>query len=195
MVPIMTAGGRGKRGVLAEFRERARGEGTSRLLQREAVCCPPVIFDSAGAAAQAFAAEYERVTGSSPGWIGARAYDAARLMVEALRRARFKTGRRPSRLTASASVPNSARSISPQTAVTGFTGSLYFDANRDMPRPFRVGFFRLGRFITAPLQLVWLRTQTRSTSMRTVRRAKSSRSEPGTTGCSGWFTPGSTSIA
>ena len=42
----------------------------------------------------------------------------------------------------------------PQVAVAGLTGSLYFDANRNMPRPFRVGFFRRGRFITAPLQLV-----------------------------------------
>ena len=42
----------------------------------------------------------------------------------------------------------------PQAAVAGITGALYFDANRDMPRPFRVGFVRHGRFITAPLQLV-----------------------------------------
>jgi len=43
---------------------------------------------------------------------------------------------------------------SPQTAVAGLTGPLYFDANRDMPNAVRVGFFRLGRFVTAPLQLV-----------------------------------------
>ena len=42
----------------------------------------------------------------------------------------------------------------PKSAVVGLTGRLYFSANRDIPRPIRLGFFRYGRFVTAPLQLV-----------------------------------------
>src|SRR5258707_2653297 len=43
---------------------------------------------------------------------------------------------------------------SPQTAVAGLTGRLYFNADRDIPRPVRLGYFHHGRFVTAPLQLV-----------------------------------------
>ena len=43
---------------------------------------------------------------------------------------------------------------SPKTAVAGLTGRLYFDADRDIPRPVRLGYFHHGRFVTAPLQLV-----------------------------------------
>ena len=43
---------------------------------------------------------------------------------------------------------------SPKSAVVGLTGRLYFNANRDIPRPIRMGFFHYGRFVTAPLQLV-----------------------------------------
>jgi hypothetical protein len=34
------------------------------------------------------------------------------------------------------------------------TGGLYFNADRDIPRPVRLGYFHNGRFVTAPLQLV-----------------------------------------
>jgi hypothetical protein len=43
---------------------------------------------------------------------------------------------------------------SPKTAVAGLTGRLYFNADRDIPRPVRLGYFHHGRFVTAPLQLV-----------------------------------------
>jgi Periplasmic binding protein len=43
---------------------------------------------------------------------------------------------------------------SPKSAVVGLTGRLYFNENRDIPSPIRMGFFHYGRFVTAPLQLV-----------------------------------------
>ena len=46
-----------------------------------------LIFDSAGVAAQAFAADYIAKAGTSPSWAGGGAYDAARLMIDALKRA------------------------------------------------------------------------------------------------------------
>src|SRR5262249_6169896 len=42
----------------------------------------------------------------------------------------------------------------PETGVSGLDGPLYFNSGRDMPRPVRLGYFQLGRFITAPTQLV-----------------------------------------
>src|SRR6516164_5133592 len=46
-----------------------------------------LMFDSAGAAAQVFAADYVAKAGTSPSWVGGGAYDAARLMIDALKRA------------------------------------------------------------------------------------------------------------
>jgi hypothetical protein len=43
---------------------------------------------------------------------------------------------------------------SPATAVAGLEGPIYFDAQRNMPRPLRFGFFRKGRLVSAPIQLV-----------------------------------------
>ena len=49
-----------------------------------------LIFDSAGVAAQAFAADYKTKVGTSPSWVAGGAYDAAHLMIEALKRADVK---------------------------------------------------------------------------------------------------------
>ena len=75
-------------------------------------------------------------------------------MVEALRRAQVQN--RPDTKQADRERVRAALATinSPQTAVAGLTGPLYFDTNRDMPNAVRVGFFRFGRFVTAPLQLV-----------------------------------------
>jgi hypothetical protein len=43
----------------------------------------PVIFDSAGAAAQIFAAAYTQASGKQPGWIAAGADSSARVLIEA----------------------------------------------------------------------------------------------------------------
>ena len=39
-------------------------------------------------------------------------------------------------------------------AVPGLDGPLYFNANRDMPRPSRLGWYERGRLVSAPIQLV-----------------------------------------
>src|SRR6266404_3304081 len=84
----------------------------------------------------------------------AGAYDAARLMIEALKRADVKN-RSDSKIADRDRVRVAFGAIdSPKSAVAGLTGRLYFNTNRDIPRPIRLGFFRYGRFVTAPLQLV-----------------------------------------
>jgi hypothetical protein len=113
-----------------------------------------VIFDSAGAEGQAFSTAYMKEAGRPPGWIAAGAYGAARLLVEALRRAQIEN--RPETREADRERVRAelAKIDSPDRAVAGLAGPLYFDSRRDMPRPVRIGYFRLGRFITAPEQLV-----------------------------------------
>ena len=46
-----------------------------------------LMFDSAGVAAQVFAAGYKAKAGTSPSWVAGGSYDAARLMIDALKRA------------------------------------------------------------------------------------------------------------
>jgi ABC-type branched-subunit amino acid transport system substrate-binding protein len=113
-----------------------------------------LIFDSAGVAAEAFAADYKAKVGTSPSWVAGGAYDVARLMIEALKRADVKN-RSDSKIADRDRVRVALGAIdSPKSAVAGLTGRLYFNTNRDIPRPIRLGFFRYGRFVTAPLQLV-----------------------------------------
>ena len=113
-----------------------------------------LIFDSAGVAAQAFAADYKTKVGNSPSWVAGGAYDVARLIIEALKRADVKN-RSDSKIADRDRVRVALGAIdSPKSAVAGLTGRLYFNTNRDIPRPIRLGFFRYGRFVTAPLQLV-----------------------------------------
>jgi len=113
-----------------------------------------LIFDSAGVAAQVFAADYKAKAGTSPSWVGSGAYDAARLMIDALKRAAIQN-RSDSKVEDRDRVRVALAAIdSPKSAVVGLTGRLYFSANRDIPRPIRLGFFRYGWFVTAPLQLV-----------------------------------------
>jgi branched-chain amino acid transport system substrate-binding protein len=113
-----------------------------------------LIFDSAGVAAQAFAADYKAKAETSPSWVAGGAYEAARLMIEALKRAAVKN-RSDSKGADRDRVRAALAAIDgPKSAVVGLTGRLYFNANRDIPSPIRMGFFRYGRFVTAPLQLV-----------------------------------------
>jgi branched-chain amino acid transport system substrate-binding protein len=116
----------------------------------------PLLLDSTGENGLEFAAEYARRTGKRPGWIPAKANDAARLMIEALRRAHPQ-------LTAASKADDRERVraalaelTSPAQAVPGLDGRLYFSATHEMPRPMRLGIFQSGRLISAPLQLVQL---------------------------------------
>jgi branched-chain amino acid transport system substrate-binding protein len=152
--PVMALAGAGTQGFLQNLQTEPEEKEHPGFFSDNLYAATPVIFDGLGAAAQAFAAEYARVSGSAPGWVGARAYDTARLMIEALRRAGIRNRPETKEADRERIRAELARMDNPRTAITGLTGRLYFDANRNMPRPFRVGFFRRGRFITAPLQLV-----------------------------------------
>jgi ABC-type branched-subunit amino acid transport system substrate-binding protein len=152
--PVMALAGAGTEGFLRNLETEPEEKEHPGFFSDNLYAATPVIFDGLGATAQAFAAEYARVSGSAPGWVGARAYDTARLMIEALRRAGIQNRPETKEADRERIRAELARMDNPRAAITGLTGRLFFDANRNMPRPFRVGLFRRGRFITAPLQLV-----------------------------------------
>ena len=83
----------------------------------------------------------------------------------------------------------------PKSAVVGLTGRLYFNANRDIPRPIRMGFFRYGRFVTAPLQLVRIDQPNGIDLAAEHEKGHVVTFRTGTTGFSVSFIPASTSFA
>ncbi|MBR0781196.1 ABC transporter substrate-binding protein [Bradyrhizobium iriomotense] len=160
---IITTQGAGRESYLRNFVNEPEEQTRPGFFSENLYAASSLIFDSAGVAAQAFAADYKARAGTSPSWVGGGSYDAARLMIDALRRAavhrRFMGQgiQKPSdsKVADRDRVRLALAAInSPKSAVVGLTGRLYFNANRDIPRPIRMGFFRYGRFVTAPLQLV-----------------------------------------
>jgi hypothetical protein len=114
----------------------------------------PMIPDNTGAAGQALVSEYQNITGKRASWFAACAHDAVRILVEAIRRANI--GHDKATLSADREkIRDSLAAIDrPENAVMGINGPLWFDAKREMPRAMRYGYFREGRFLSAPLQLV-----------------------------------------
>src|SRR6516162_10250008 len=151
---IITTQGAARESYLKNFVNEPEEETRPGFFSENLYAASSLIFDSAGVAAQAFAADYRTKAGTSPSWVGGGAYDAAHLMIEALKRAAVQN-RSDSKVADRDRVRVALAAIdSPKSAVVGLTGRLYFNANRDIPRPIRLGFFHYGRFVTAPLQLV-----------------------------------------
>ncbi len=114
----------------------------------------PMILDSTGELGQTLAAQYEAATGKRAGWIAAAAQDSTRLLVEALRRAHV-SNTEGTRLDDREKIRAALAGIdSPSSAVPGINGALYFNTDRNMPRPLRYGQFQAEHFLSAPLQLV-----------------------------------------
>jgi branched-chain amino acid transport system substrate-binding protein len=153
-VPVLAAGGAGSEEFLNNFAAEPEEQREPGFFAKHLYATAPVIFDSAGAAAQVFAAAYVKASGKRPGWIAAGTDNAARVLIEAIRRAQIGNSaatRQDDRERVRAEL---ARMDRLETAVAGVGGPLYFDSNRDMPRPVRLGYFHWGRFVTAPTQLV-----------------------------------------
>ena len=151
---IITPQGAAREGYLQNFANEPEEKAHPGFFSENLYAASSLIFDSAGGAAQVFDADYLAKTGTSPSWVGGGAYDAARLMIGALKRAAVQN-RSDSKVADRDRVRVALAAIDgPKSAVVGLTGRLYFNANRDIPRPIRMGFFHYGRFVTAPLQLV-----------------------------------------
>jgi hypothetical protein len=99
------------------------------------------------------------------------AYDAARLMIEALKRADVKN-RSDSKIADRDRVRVAFGAVdSPKSAVAGLTGRLYFNTNRDIPRPIRLLPLRPVRHGAAATRAH--RSAQSSISLRNARKAMS----------------------
>jgi len=113
----------------------------------------PVILDSANAKTLAFADRYRARTGQEPSWETAQAYDAATLTMAALRVA-APGGSAPGS-SQRAAVRDYLMSLnSPERALAGLLGPLWFSTSRIRQQVVRMGRFDRGLFDSAPLQLV-----------------------------------------
>jgi ABC-type branched-subunit amino acid transport system substrate-binding protein len=113
----------------------------------------PLIFDSSNSIAQGFAEAYRTEYKRDPGWREAKYYDAARILVVALRQASPRFGERDrtsdrDRVRAALATLNS-----PTSAIDSTTGPVYFNGNNSFSQPIRIGEFVRNHFVSAPLQL------------------------------------------
>jgi ABC-type branched-subunit amino acid transport system substrate-binding protein len=113
----------------------------------------PMIYDSLGGDALAFAERYRSVYGTSPEWFGAKAYDAVTLATHAITDLH---GQAPPPADAAAerlAVRDSLAAIdSVGNAVPGLSGPLYFDAMHSTPPTLSFGLFDFDSLLSAPLQ-------------------------------------------
>ncbi len=114
----------------------------------------PIILDNTGDLGQELAFQYVKTTGKRAGWFAAGMQNAARVLVEAIRRADIGNTKamlednREKVRGALASTDNLAKSV------PGINGALYFNAQREMPQAEQVGYFREDHLLSAPLQLL-----------------------------------------
>lgn len=112
----------------------------------------PLIFDSAGERAQVFVEEFRKTYGSAPDLRAAKYYEAAQLLVEALKAASLdgtlsRDANRERVRDALAAFDSPARSMK------GLNGPVYFNNANTSPDVVRIGKYEGRQFISAPVQL------------------------------------------
>jgi branched-chain amino acid transport system substrate-binding protein len=153
--PIMSTDSPGSTGFAASFSSYPEERNQPGYFTDGLYASSPLLYDSAPAAVQTFAAQYQQTYSSPPGWHAAKYYEAAQVAVAALQAASLKD----TSASVSADRLQVARQLgaidSPQTAVDGLDGLLYFDAaHNSVATPIRFGQFSHDQFLSAPLQLV-----------------------------------------
>ncbi|HWV35376.1 MAG TPA: ABC transporter substrate-binding protein [Thermomicrobiales bacterium] len=112
----------------------------------------PLIYDSIGGDALAFDRAYVEAYDSSPGWRGAKVYDAVTAGASAIGNASL-SGKASDIANDRKLVVEQLRAInSPESALRGLSGLLYFEANGTAPQSFSIGFFTEGILTSAPIQ-------------------------------------------
>ncbi len=114
----------------------------------------PLMLDSLGEGGQTFVEEYQKRYGSDPDWVEARAYEAAKILVHALQQAHVQDTLDAKRQDREAVRSQLAAMNSPANSIAGLGGPLFFNAQRSMDIPIRMGQFKRRQFYSAPLQLV-----------------------------------------
>jgi branched-chain amino acid transport system substrate-binding protein len=113
----------------------------------------PVNFDIAGREAQSFRVRFTEYFGHEPDWRAAGYYDAAKTIGEALKKTTLSGGKNNlaedrDRLRRQLNEFNS-----PETAISGVGGPIFFDPFGDLNRPVYISQFQDGKPISALVQL------------------------------------------
>lgn len=155
--PILGGTGLAGDSLAARFRDLPEERDDRGFFTRRVYAATPVLLDSANDDTRDFAERYRERFGEgglAVSWIAVQGYDAGRLAIAAMRAvARTEAAvdlkqRRQRFLTFLDSLD------SPRRAVASLLGPIWFTPDRGRPLPIRVGWFRDGRFESAPLQLV-----------------------------------------
>ena len=113
----------------------------------------PILFDSASERAQEFSDRFYKTYGIHANEFSADYYEAALLVVEALRNSGVHLAPQ-SRDDDRQLIRNwLAAQNNASLAIQGITGPLYFDETRSLPQPPRIGRCVEGHFVSAPIQL------------------------------------------
>ena len=100
--------------------------------------------------AQQFNHAYERRFGREPDDMAATSYDAASIVIEAIKRARPGSDLAQSRERVRSQLTTFSKI---ETAYKGVTGRIYFDEHGNAMKPFPFGVYLQGKLISAPVQL------------------------------------------
>lgn len=113
----------------------------------------PLIYDSLGGDALAFAERFVSIHGVFPRWYGAKAHDAATLALAALPNAIDEDVASPDIAAIRRGVQERLAAIdSLDVAAPGLSGPLYFNASNTVPQSLSFGLFDRGSLQSAPIQ-------------------------------------------
>lgn len=135
------------------------------------VMAAPLLYDTAGEEAQQFKNRYMEKYGTSPDWIAAYAYDAAKLAVDGM--LKDKSDDDLSVGTFRSAILSYLNSLTaPEKAVDGVTGKTWFSTTDRHQKPVQVGIYNGHNIIAAPTQLQPIKS---SSSVNYFEEIKSGR--------------------
>ncbi len=111
-----------------------------------------MLFDTTTEKGQRFLDLYRKAHDQAPDWISAAAWDAAMVLVEALRAAGATGDAASLKKDRQAIRDYLAGLTAPEDALEGVTGLIYFDDNGDAPKKVNIGVYKNQNLISAPLQ-------------------------------------------
>jgi len=120
----------------------------------------PFLPETASAAARTFLRDFEARTGEPAPWSALLAHDAALTVVRLLGGLDPALASAPLADIRTALRDELAGTNTPETAIAGLTGPLFFDAEGDVVRPIYLGRVSLGQLRTAPRQLTAVEDET-----------------------------------
>jgi potassium efflux system protein len=113
----------------------------------------PMIFDTANEKAQSFFHEYHKVFSEKPDWSAASGYDAAMLIVEAIK----KTGATGTKGMLKNERTNIRKFLSglidPASGIKGVTGNNFFNTQGDAVKPMNIGVYQKNGNVSSLVQL------------------------------------------